>query len=122
MGNSETSSKKILCVDDEPLNLAILEAQLEDYYEIYTADSGKEGLEMLATVKPDIVLMDWMMPGMDGLQATSLIKHQSDIPVIMISAKASPSDIQYALNHGVDDYLTKPFDEDDLVAVIKKYI
>jgi len=113
--------KTILCVDDEPFNLSILQCLLEDHFHVVTLESGIQALDRVHEINPDLVLIDWMMPEMDGLQATTLIKQQMNIPVIMLSARDDRKDIDFALSHGLDDYITKPFDEESLFASLNKF-
>ena len=117
--------KKILCADDEPLNLEILEAYLEEDYLVDTVENGSACIEYLKTNTPDLIILDHLMPELDGLEVCKIIRSQEDttnIPVIMASGNASQSDIETAKSVGVDDYLSKPFDEDDILSIIKKYI
>ncbi len=86
-------------------------------YEILPARDGREALEMIRREKPDAVVLDWVMPEMQGSDVCQAIKEDDElagIPVLMLTARASDSDIAGAFEHGADDYLTKPFDVEEL--------
>lgn len=122
---AETTPKfKLLAADDNPSNLALLLRYLQqEEYQVLTASSGAETLETLRAELPDLLLLDVNMPEMDGFQV--LEKMRSDpaleyIPVIIVTAaRLDPVDMQYALNMGADDYVTKPFDRRELLARIR---
>ena len=113
------SDKTVLLVDDDPVILKLLQVNFEmEGYTVMTAADGVEGLEKARAERPDIVLLDIMMPRMDGLQVTQALKGDDatkDIPIILLSAKAQASDIQAGRDMGADDYLTKPFDPLELL-------
>ncbi len=103
-------TRKILVVDDTR-NVQVL---LSDFlgsqdFEVVTASDGREALEVVREAKPDLILLDIMMPNMDGYQFISQLRRTSSIPVIMITAKVQESDIIRGFDLGADDYLTKPF-------------
>lgn len=99
----------ILAVDDEPALLDIVALALEAFpCRIELASNGIEGLRKVKEVKPDLVLLDIMMPGMDGWQALEHIRQLTNVPVIMLSALASDSDVARAMSLGANDYLIKP--------------
>ena len=107
----------ILCVDDEPINLSIMEELLQDSYELNTKDSGQGCLEQVATQRPDLILLDVNMPDLDGLETCRLLKadpNNADIPIIFISALASHSELMAGYEAGGEDYITKPFSEEIL--------
>jgi DNA-binding response OmpR family regulator len=110
---------KVLLVDDDPVILKLLQVNFEmEGYTVMTAADGVEGLERARSERPDIILLDIMMPRMDGLQVTQALKDDEstkDIPIILLSAKAQASDIQAGRDMGADDYLTKPFDPLELL-------
>jgi len=114
-------SKKILVFDDDPRFLRLVEQVLtQKGYEVLTAGSGQEGLRVLFEHKPDLVLLDVVMPGMDGWQTCSRIRDVSDIPIIMLTGQRSAEeDIVRGLDHGADDYLIKPVGNRELVARIR---
>jgi signal transduction histidine kinase len=105
----------ILAVDDEPANLALLERLLKSQYRIMTVTGGQAALDMLAQAPFDLVLLDIMMPDMNGLQVLDVIRHNpstADIPVILISALTEVRDITNGLEMGANDYISKPIDLD----------
>jgi DNA-binding response OmpR family regulator len=115
-------TRKILIVDDEPELVALLEMSLgAEGYTISSAGSGKEALQKLAADRPDLVLMDVMLPDISGTRLTGQIKSDprtSGIPIIMLTAKDSTTDVIVGLNMGADDYVTKPFSTPVLAARI----
>src|SRR6266536_4229320 len=115
-------SQTIRLVDDEPLNLDLLEQELTELgYAIEKADSGRTALDKLAAVSPDLVLLDYQMPGMNGVQVlTEIKKRQAGLPVIMITAYGTIERAVEAIKSGADDFVTKPFDPDHLALVVKK--
>ena len=117
--------KKILIVEDVEFNLDLLVQLLEDDYELVIAGDGAQGLQMTASEKPDLVLMDMSLPVLDGWTATRTIKADPDlshIPVIGLSAHAMNGDRQKALEAGCNDYLTKPVDEDLLIEKLNFFL
>jgi CheY-like chemotaxis protein len=108
---------RILIVDDNPLNVEILQYIFNKDFELKTAVSGLEALEVVSAFHPDIVLMDAMMPEMDGYEACRrmrAIPDLSGLKIIMVTAKALPEELQKGIEAGADDYVTKPFDHRDL--------
>lgn len=107
-------SQKILIVDDEPLNIDYLEQELEDLgYNTISAPNGKEALELVETEAPDMILLDIMMPVMDGFEVLSSLKAEEawrDIPVVVISALRDMDSVIKGIELGAEDYLPKPFD------------
>ncbi len=116
-------NRKVLIVDDEPNILELLEYNLKkEGYDIIRADTGEKAVEILKSVKPDIVLLDQMLPGIDGLGVLKKIRSNallSDMPVILVTAKSEEIDKIIGLELGADDYVTKPFSVRELVARIK---
>jgi two-component system KDP operon response regulator KdpE len=111
---------KILVVDDEQTTLRTLKRNLSAYgYEIFTATNGKEALAQLETILPDLMLLDLMMPGMDGLEVCRRTREWNQLPIIVLSARGEERQKVEALELGADDYLTKPFGMDELVARIR---
>jgi DNA-binding response OmpR family regulator len=117
---------KILIVDDEPELREMLTMRLEaNGYEVITAADGEEGLEQTKKEKPDLILLDIMMPGMDGLIVLSRLRNNletSFIPVIMLTAKGDTSAIMESQRAGATDYVIKPFEPSQLLALIKRYL
>ncbi len=114
--------KTILIVDDDELNLAILEEGLADHYTLVQARDGAEALEVFEAQRPALVLMDIMMPRMDGYEATRRIRlteHGADVNIILVSAKASTGERVKGYEAGADDYIIKPFDEEELLAKVR---
>ena len=111
---------KILVVDDEALLVKGIRFNLQsEGYEVVTGSNGLEAVQLVQTQKPDLVVLDVMMPEMDGLTACSKIREFSDIPIIMLTAKTDDMDKLIGFDHGVDDYLTKPFNILELKARIR---
>jgi len=110
----------ILVVDDEPLYQHLLKVNLEkEGYEVITAGNGEEALEIISNTHPDLVVMDVMMPKMDGLSATERIREFSNLPIIILTAKGEEQDRVKGLNLGADDYVVKPFSATELVARVR---
>jgi two-component system, cell cycle response regulator len=122
----EPYQKKILIVDDEPLNLKLLQAHLvQSKYEVHCARSGSEALEKAAQVSPDLILLDVMMPGMDGYEVTRKLKEDPqsrDIPIILITALGGQDDKLKGLEAGADEFLNKPVQKIELLARIRSLI
>ncbi|GAA3512704.1 hypothetical protein GCM10022393_28150 [Aquimarina addita] len=118
--------KKILIVDDEPNIVMSLEYSFKKQdYEVFIARDGSEALHILETQIPDVVLLDIMMPNVDGYQTLKHIKENSrtqNIKVVFLSAKNKASDIEIGLTLGVDKYLTKPFSVKKVIAEITELL
>ena len=118
--------KRVLICDDDPAILRVLQVNLEvEGYETLLAHHGEEALEIANREKPDLIILDIMMPRLDGYQTCERLKgadDTKDIPVVFLSAKAQQSDIEEGKKYGVADYLTKPFDPDTLVETIERLI
>ena len=111
---------KILVVDDEPSILNLVTSYLRaEGYEYYTATDGPTGLKAAQTYKPDLIVLDIMLPGMDGIEVLSQLRRESNTYVIMLTAKSEEMDKVIGLSVGADDYLTKPFSPRELMARIK---
>ena len=120
-----SSREKILIVDDNPINIRILTEILEEDYDTKGAQSGEEAIEMAPQYAPDMVLLDIMMPGKNGYEVCRELRRNtalSQTKIIMISAKAMVADRLEGYEAGADDYITKPFDEDELLAKIRIYL
>jgi len=113
--------KKVLIIDDDPAFRNLVEQVLtQKEYEVLKASSGQEGLRLMFDQRPDLVLLDVVMPGIDGWQVCSRIREISDIPIIMITGEyKSEEDIVRGLDYGADDYLTKPVGSKELVARVR---
>ncbi len=113
-------SQKVLIIDDDPGMLTLLQLGLErDGFIVTTAESGKEGLRRAYDTHPDIILLDVMMPGMDGWQVCQRLRSMCDTPIIMLTAKSEQEDVLKGLSLGADDYLTKPCSFEELKARIR---
>ena len=111
---------KILVIDDEASILNLVTAYLRpEGYEVQTAQNGRSGLQTARTFKPDLIVLDIMLPEMDGLEMLAQLRRESDVYVIMLTAKTEETDKIIGLSVGADDYLTKPFSPRELVARIK---
>jgi two-component system, OmpR family, alkaline phosphatase synthesis response regulator PhoP len=111
---------KILVIDDEPSIVNLVTAYLKpDGYDVYTAADGNSGLKAARTFKPDFVILDIMLPGMDGIELLSRLRRESDVYVIMLTAKTEETDKIVGLSIGADDYVAKPFSPRELVARVK---
>jgi two-component system alkaline phosphatase synthesis response regulator PhoP len=111
---------RILVIDDEPSILNLITAYLkQENYEVYTAKDGVSGLQAARVHKPDLIVLDIMLPGMDGIELLTLLRRESDVYVIMLTAKTEETDKIVGLSVGADDYVTKPFSPRELVARIK---
>ncbi len=117
--------KKILIVEDVDVNVDLLTQLLEDEYELVVARDGVQGVALAEQEKPDLVLMDISLPGMDGYEATRQIKATDElkqVPVIGLSAHAMSGDAAKAFAAGCDDYLTKPVDDELLFTKLKTFL
>ena len=114
---------KVLIVDDEPFNLDLLEQELTDQgYAIERANDGEEALKKVESFLPDVILLDYMMPKMNGIEVVRRLKQDERykaIPVILLTAKASREDKVKGLDAGADDYVVKPFDSIELLARVR---
>lgn len=114
------SEKTILLVDDEPNILELIKLYMAgEHYNIETARTGTDALARFATLKPDLVVLDLMLPEIDGWEVCRLIRRDSDVPIIMLTARTDDVDKIVGIELGADDYLSKPFNPRELVARIK---
>lgn len=113
---------QILIVDDSPTELHVLKGMLEkNGHQVITAGNGEEGVQTAKDNHPDLILMDVVMPGLNGFQATRQLSrdtHTRDIPIIIVSTKSQETDRVWGMRQGARDYLTKPVVEADLVAKV----
>ncbi|MAG98212.1 MAG: response regulator [Alphaproteobacteria bacterium] len=121
--------KSILVIDDDVTVRALIKARMgaardgNEGYQVLLAENGARGLELAAEQRPGLILLDWMMPGMGGLEVLSRLKTTpatADIPVVMLTAKKLMGDIERALEQGAEWYLTKPVDLDKLIRRVKQ--
>lgn len=112
--------KRILLVDDDQTLLHLLSQYLrENGFEVFEAPNGTSGLRLAYSERPDLILLDVMLPGMDGWEVCSRLRELSEVPIIMLTAKATEADKLRGFQLGVDDYVTKPFSFAELVARIQ---
>lgn len=117
---------RVLIVDDSPTEIHVLKTMLEKHgFEIISAESGEDGIALAKSDKPDVILMDVVMPGLNGFQATRQLTNDpetANIPVIIVTTKNQETDKAWGLRQGAKDYLTKPIHEADLVTKINAVI
>ena len=112
--------KRILVVDDEPRYVRLMEANLiSEGYDVMKGYDGQSAVEMVADNKPDLVLLDVMMPGLDGFGACERIREFSSIPIIMVTAKGEEQDRVRGLDVGADDYIVKPYSATEVLARVR---
>ncbi|HAH20624.1 MAG: hypothetical protein A2Y00_02165 [Omnitrophica WOR_2 bacterium GWF2_43_52] len=120
------SRKRILCVEDEADMLEMVRFRLEqEGYEVISAANGKEGLDKAYKDKPDLILLDLMLPEKSGYEVCRILKSDTQfkvIPIVIFTARASVSEEQLGYECGADDYITKPFMPDDFINRIKKLL
>ncbi|MEA3494058.1 MAG: response regulator [Candidatus Margulisiibacteriota bacterium] len=118
--------KRILVVDDEPDMVNVIKLRLEaNKYEVLVASDGPEGLNIARIQRPDLIILDIMLPKMDGFKVSRMLKYDErfkNIPIIMFSAKVQSSDIERGREMGADAYITKPFKAEDLLAKIRELL
>lgn len=112
---------KILIIDDEEMILSMMEKCLGDEFSVYTTENAKKALELLNVI-PDIILLDINMPEMDGLELCQLIRGHISCPIIFLTARVTERDVIKGLSVGGDDYITKPFRMDELLARISAHL
>jgi two-component system alkaline phosphatase synthesis response regulator PhoP len=111
---------KILVIDDEPSIVNLVTAYLKpEGYEVHSAQDGDAGLKAARAYKPDVIVLDLMLPGKDGYEVLSQLRRESNVYVILLTAKTEETDRIVGLSVGADDYVTKPFSPRELVARIK---
>jgi DNA-binding response OmpR family regulator len=117
---------KVLAIDDQFDNLAIIQMSLQlEGFQVITSDNGREGLEKAVAETPDIILLDLMMPHMDGYEVYQHLKRKKatkNIPVIMLTAVDQPQQMEKAKIMGIEDYITKPFDPLNLSTRIRFFL
>jgi DNA-binding response OmpR family regulator len=113
----------ILVVDDEPRYIRLMEANLtSEGYKVLTASNGQEAVEIVADQRPDLVLLDIMMPVLDGFGACERIREFSSVPIIVVTAKGEERDRVHGLDLGADDYIVKPFSATELLARVRSVL
>ncbi|MCM3115209.1 response regulator transcription factor [Neobacillus sp. MER 74] len=111
---------KILLVDDERRIIEVLEAYLvREGYEIHSADNGIDALKKVKTVTPDLIILDLMLPDISGEEVCRLVRKESDVPILMLTAKSAEDDRINGIVMGADDYLTKPFSPREVVVRVQ---
>ncbi len=122
----KTSKTRILVVDDEPNIVQTLQDRLEmNEYEVYTAGNGRDGLKRFEDERPHVILLDVIMPIMDGHEMLEVLRKQpggQDVSVIMLTARSQTQDIARANACGIDDYIVKPFDLSELLEKIESVV
>jgi two-component system alkaline phosphatase synthesis response regulator PhoP/two-component system response regulator VicR len=117
-------AKRILAVDDERHIVRLIQVNLERAgYEVLTAADGQQALETVAKEHPDLIVLDWMMPQLNGMETLKRLKANpatAEIPVIMLTAKSQDADVFKGWQSGVDCYLTKPFNPMELLTFVKR--
>jgi len=117
---------RVLIVDDVPLNVKLLQAKLEaEYFDVVTAESGRQALERVAEDQPDIILLDVMMPGMDGFEVCETLKgdaRTAHLPIVIVTALSDTGDRVRGLEAGADDFITKPIDDVALLARVRSLV
>ena len=113
----------VLVIEDEPNLLAALEYTLEqEGYEVLTAINGESGLQLARARKPDILILDVMLPSLDGFEICRIIRRESNIPILMLTARGEEVDRVVGLELGADDYVTKPFSMRELLARVRSLL
>ena len=116
-------SEKILIIDDEETTVQLLAILLERrQYETVKAYSAEEGLRLAYRHQPDLVLLDIMMPDMDGWEVCKRLREMSDVPIVFLTARDETPDVVRGLEMGADDYIVKPYDNEELVARVKAHL
>ncbi|WP_404329799.1 response regulator transcription factor [Mesobacillus maritimus] len=112
--------QKIMLVDDEPMITEVLEAYLrKDGYEVYTSGNGLDALRKADTLKPDLIVLDLMLPDISGEEICRLLRKESDVPILMLTAKSGEDEKINGIVLGADDYVTKPFSPREVVVRIQ---
>ncbi len=111
---------RVLVVEDDPAMVSLVSLGLRyEGFQVFTAGNGLEGLRLFESQQPDLLIVDWMMPGMDGISLCRRVRSQSETPIIMITARDAVQDRIEGLDTGADDYIIKPFNVDELLARVR---
>jgi two-component system alkaline phosphatase synthesis response regulator PhoP len=114
------NNKRILIVDDDAKTVDLVKLYLNrDGYKVLTAYNGIDALKLARTSKPDLIVLDLMLPGIDGIELCQTLRQESEVPIIMLTAKTTEEDRLLGLNTGADDYVTKPFSPRELAARVR---
>jgi DNA-binding response OmpR family regulator len=114
------ASKKVLVVDDDVKTVELVRLYLDrDGYQVLTAYDGVEALHLARESHPDLIVLDLMLPDIDGLEVCRTLRHESDVPIIMLTARTTDQDKLMGLDLGADDYVTKPFSPKELAARVR---
>lgn len=115
-----SSQAKILVIDDEPQILRVLKTILTaKKFQVSVAHNGEEGLTLAASIQPELIILDLALPDIDGVEVCKLLREWTQVPIIVLSVRDSEHDKVRALDSGADDYLTKPFGIEELLARIR---
>ncbi|MFQ6031211.1 MAG: response regulator transcription factor [Dehalococcoidia bacterium] len=110
----------VLIVEDDPHAVELVRLYLDrDGHKVLSASDGREGLRQAREARPDLIVLDLMLPGMDGLEVCRTLRSESDIPIVMVTARVEEEDRLTGLNLGADDYITKPFSPRELAARVR---
>ncbi|MEM7342918.1 MAG: response regulator, partial [Chloroflexota bacterium] len=113
---------KILIIDDEPLSSSLIQAMIEpEGYDVIIANSGQDGIEAVQQENPDVILLDLMMPGINGWQVCKTIRAFSQTPILILSAVIDPNRVMQALEMGATDYLVKPVPKGVLISYLRSF-
>ncbi|MPY94790.1 MAG: response regulator [Acidimicrobiia bacterium] len=111
---------RILIAEDDEKQAELIRLYLErEGYSVVVAYDGRDALDQIRARQPDLVVLDWMMPAMDGLDVTRVLRQESDVPIIMLTARSTEEDLLLGLELGADDYITKPFSPRELTARVR---
>ncbi len=119
------AKKKMLAVDDDPNNTTIVEELFGDHYDLRTAATGKEALKTALDFQPDVILLDIMLPDMNGYEVCRLLREHSSLShtkIIMVSAKGAIDDRVRGYKVGANDYITKPFEEENIMESVAFFL
>jgi two-component system, OmpR family, alkaline phosphatase synthesis response regulator PhoP len=120
IGNYDMAGKKVLVVDDDAKTVELVKLYLNrDGYRVITAYNGTDALKMAREEHPDLIVLDLMLPGINGLDICRILREESDVPIIMLTALTTDDDRLKGLDYGADDYMTKPFSPRELAARVR---